>query len=1277
MAVDLGGRQMSAPAVSVFTSSGGPLNKRFLLDGGEIRKETRATLYAGTAETVDVPNAEALSALLSRLSGRQALSVGALRGGRRAAITTQARADGSSLARTLDNFEFRAAPGWLLWDYDDKTMPPEVRARVAELGGPLEALFQIWPEARDGEFVVVASSSDGVTAPSIDTLRSDGRHGYFLVADISRAREALDALQARAWRAGLGWYALSKAGAVLERSIVDTAVGSPERLIFEAPPELVAPVTRDARAPLVHCGHVLQIPDAPDVSEIRARAHEAIKPAARKAEAQFIEDQADKVARETGTSLEAARAIVRRRKKGRILYDDDVIYGPGGGAIRVADLLERRPHGLGMPDPEEGPDYGMTSATFLWGEGYAAPRLVSHAHGTRTVYRFARHMTPVELESAESGAVRLELPLAADLPDGKEKTLLEALRGADKATALPVAVAVAHKLQNRVPHRMDVDQVMAFIADNLPGKHLSTAEMDAVRGRVEWLVSYRKTAALGRSDLPVKARERHRVRRLKSLEDLPDLTNSGVMVLKAPPGAGKTQLVGRPFVAAARAAGRSVLAITHRITLTAELARRLGLPDYQVAGMDDVVRGVAACLPSILRPDIAEALPRPDVVFIDEIAQVLQFLANEMCAGSGGDAQAVFERLQQVVRDARQVLVADAGIDTRTIEFLERCRPGETFDIIEVPPAPRDKSAEVFQSADMVIDRVAEELAEGGKVWLACEGAEKAEALAAMFLREGYRVMCITARTKLRGDAAAFLADAEASSRSFDLVVSSPAISSGLSIEHAEGEHFTLGAFIGAGSAIPPEDAMQQLGRVRYLRRFLIGLELSNLSGGIRPDAIREGIEGAALVEGVLERWTSFDTFCADVNAQALNARSDFGAGLWWLLERDGWRLQRCGGGRRGQLLAAEDDYRANRAAELMAAAPMTSHQAEVLRRMVGRALEDETRLEAHEIRLEMGTLDLTAEDIDAWDGGRGRGTRERFEDLTGADAWRDEGQKALTSRRFRHARARLYADLFDGISWDAPIPMAVCDVILNRVMARPETYAAVGIVGPKYQSRKAGPGGTLKPVQRPKQAGREVAEILKRAGLVVRRVAVPGRLKTRFSSILGQGILSQEAARPDGRDYAVAVRPESVEAMRTRLQRRAAFDIDAALATQAPQPETVVPSERLAWAGAERFAAREQKRRDAERLAAQRAEFFPVPKKGQLVPELSPEPQPVPVRRLIILPEPEQLVAQHKLAEPVSHYVIEDDRPRLTWSREMAEAVRQVFREYEAMNEWTPDAWR
>ena len=74
---------------------------------------------------------------------------------------------------------------------------------------------------------------------------SGGQHVYILLADQSDTPRLLVALHKRAWLAGLGWFMVGAAGQLLERSIVDVSVGSPERLVFEGAPVVVAPLQQD------------------------------------------------------------------------------------------------------------------------------------------------------------------------------------------------------------------------------------------------------------------------------------------------------------------------------------------------------------------------------------------------------------------------------------------------------------------------------------------------------------------------------------------------------------------------------------------------------------------------------------------------------------------------------------------------------------------------------------------------------------------------------------------------------------------------------------------------------------------------------------------------------------------------------------------------------------------------------------------------------------------------------------------------------------------------
>ena len=388
----------STAQITVFTSDNAPLCKRFTLKGDTIAKTTLATLYAGEAQVAPAATAADLAAILDSLNHRQAIAAGVLKRGRATSITTATKEGWGSVARSLSNFTFPKGKGWLLWDYDDKTMPPEVQARIDALGGPVAALFHIWPEARQAAHVIRPSSSDGITAPNHAKLKSAGLHGFFLVQDVSQSRAILGTLEARAWAAGLAWVALSKSGALLHRSIIDTAVGSPERLIFEAPPILDAPVIRLPRPAIISEGVALPCPAGPleQAADLREAAKDAIKPKAAKVQGHYIDTRATVEAEKTGKTFAEARRSIVRMMHGATLDDDHLLQTKSGTWVSVGALLDagEKVDRLSMPDPVEGIEYGTDKATLLIkpraSNPTEKPRLVSHAHGVTTVYKFAR-----------------------------------------------------------------------------------------------------------------------------------------------------------------------------------------------------------------------------------------------------------------------------------------------------------------------------------------------------------------------------------------------------------------------------------------------------------------------------------------------------------------------------------------------------------------------------------------------------------------------------------------------------------------------------------------------------------------------------------------------------------------------------------------------------------------------------------------------------------------------------------------------------------------------
>lgn len=297
---------------TLFTSSAGLLTKRLSLGAdGALQKVPAANMKAGAAELVKVAGLRELDALMERMTYAQAMAYG---------ITTQARVpivtqrhepgDGSAIARTRENFAFPAGPGFMLLDHDG--MPGAVLGRE-ELRRQLVAVV---PELDGAPMLIRQSVSAGVRGPDGALLTAYAKwHLYLAVADASLIPAAGEALQARLWAAGLGWYEVGKAGQALARTLVDALTNQPERLDFCAPPVLSDELRQEWQPGQFYDEHAAPF----DLSRItvdeatRARA-EANKTAARAAIKQQCQEQreAQAVAKAAAPAKPARRTTTKK-----------------------------------------------------------------------------------------------------------------------------------------------------------------------------------------------------------------------------------------------------------------------------------------------------------------------------------------------------------------------------------------------------------------------------------------------------------------------------------------------------------------------------------------------------------------------------------------------------------------------------------------------------------------------------------------------------------------------------------------------------------------------------------------------------------------------------------------------------------------------------------------------------------------------------------------------------------------------------------------------------
>ncbi len=140
----------------------------------------------------------------------------------------------AEIARTKEYFSYANAPGILMFDHDPspfgKDMTPAEFLRV---------LGELYPPILQAARIVRGSCSAGVHLAGEQPKPGKGFHVYLPVFDASDIPRFTSVLNEMSWLAGYGFIALSKSGALLDRTFFDTAVYSPERVDYVGRPLIV------------------------------------------------------------------------------------------------------------------------------------------------------------------------------------------------------------------------------------------------------------------------------------------------------------------------------------------------------------------------------------------------------------------------------------------------------------------------------------------------------------------------------------------------------------------------------------------------------------------------------------------------------------------------------------------------------------------------------------------------------------------------------------------------------------------------------------------------------------------------------------------------------------------------------------------------------------------------------------------------------------------------------------------------------------------------------
>lgn len=407
------------------------LSKAFSLDAdGVLQKAAGGNLSEGHSKTARVDSMTEFAALLPNLKPNQALMFGMFAHDA-AIVLSKERAKRSRsvdpvVTRTRNCASWPAGAAILMLDYD----PPATGEPLT--GDELrERLFDAVPALRGAPHVTRPSASSCIYRKCDGAeLRGEcGRRVYVGIKDGRDIERAAKVLQARLWLNGHGYFAVSKSGALLERSLIDGAVFQPERLDFAGgaacgeglEQRLPKPEIFNADAPYLNTAVAL-----PNLTGLEHSRLEELKTAARKEKegaasaareawiadrvAEFAAglDETDDAKREQRVNdyTQTCRAAV---EEGRLHGDYEIVLDDGK-RVTVGEVLDNpgKYHNRKTLDPLE-PDYkGGRPVGWINARANGQPYLWSFARGGRR-FRLIRARRTVTLLTGERADVFMKV----------------------------------------------------------------------------------------------------------------------------------------------------------------------------------------------------------------------------------------------------------------------------------------------------------------------------------------------------------------------------------------------------------------------------------------------------------------------------------------------------------------------------------------------------------------------------------------------------------------------------------------------------------------------------------------------------------------------------------------------------------------------------------------------------------------------------------------------------------------------------------------------------
>jgi len=386
------------------------LNKTITEDG---KKYSNAYFSNGNFSTIKIKNLLELKKSLLKLTKYEAIGLGVHKDKLKGEITPKSRS--KELARSKENFKWNDEFNLVMLDYDYFEGITEINT-AQEYKTVLE---EIEPSLKNTQMMISKSTSSlVVNKQTKETLyKKGGYHCYLIIkGSVERFKELL---WRSCWVKGHGAVKYAADGSILLRTIFDAAVLSPERLVFEAIPNIegnnLAILPRDIKV-FNPKGTYLNVDDMEsNIGEglrIEAEAKHEAKSTSLKLKELYVQKHAKELSKSTNISYEIAKKIIEAKTgSSGVIYEDDLIYFPNGESILARDLTIEH-DGQYILDPVE-PDEANAVVNISF-------------NGTKTVHSFLHGGKTFEIIPAD---LDIKLPISKEAKDIAQSFLKDVWNG--------------------------------------------------------------------------------------------------------------------------------------------------------------------------------------------------------------------------------------------------------------------------------------------------------------------------------------------------------------------------------------------------------------------------------------------------------------------------------------------------------------------------------------------------------------------------------------------------------------------------------------------------------------------------------------------------------------------------------------------------------------------------------------------------------------------------------------------------------------------------------